>query len=204
MVESQHQSRLVRLLPGSFSESRGNDLDDETRRPRRRRLGYRAGLRWPQITGPGSHNPSSATGVTDGNQAASLIRSEGFVLGSSVYLDLKNGRTSSHAAAYRLRGQLVRYRFRGRLSSGRVLQPSAGSHRSHAAVDMSYVDLSRPNYPASPGAESVSGSQPFGMWIHRRVRVATRPGLPDQRSPCKSVNTGCRPELRAYTRPRRA
>lgn len=44
-----------------------------------------------QITGPGSHDPSSATGVTDGNQAASLMRSEGFALGSFIYLDLENG-----------------------------------------------------------------------------------------------------------------
>ena len=44
-----------------------------------------------QITGPGSHNPSSATGVTDGNQASSLMHSEGFAPGSSVYLDLENG-----------------------------------------------------------------------------------------------------------------
>jgi hypothetical protein len=44
-----------------------------------------------QITGPGSHNPSSATGVTDGAQASSLMLSEGFAPGSFVYLDLENG-----------------------------------------------------------------------------------------------------------------
>jgi hypothetical protein len=44
-----------------------------------------------QITGPGSHNPSLATGVTDGTQAAQLMSSEGFSTGSCVYLDLENG-----------------------------------------------------------------------------------------------------------------
>ena len=44
-----------------------------------------------QITGPGSLNPSAATGQTDGTHAASLMNQEGFVLGSYVYLDLENG-----------------------------------------------------------------------------------------------------------------
>ena len=44
-----------------------------------------------QITGPGSHNPSSATGITDGKDAAALMQSEGFAAGSYVYLDLENG-----------------------------------------------------------------------------------------------------------------
>jgi hypothetical protein len=44
-----------------------------------------------QVTGPGSQNPSAATGVTDGNQAVSLMVAEGFASGSCVYLDLENG-----------------------------------------------------------------------------------------------------------------
>jgi len=44
-----------------------------------------------QVTGPGSQNPSAATGVTDGNQAVSLMTAEGFASGSCVYLDLENG-----------------------------------------------------------------------------------------------------------------
>jgi Domain of unknown function (DUF1906) len=44
-----------------------------------------------QVTGPGSLHPSSATGMADGKQAASLMSSEGFSSGSFVYLDLENG-----------------------------------------------------------------------------------------------------------------
>jgi hypothetical protein len=44
-----------------------------------------------QVTGPGSHNPSAATGVADGSQAVNLMTSEGFAPGSYVYLDLENG-----------------------------------------------------------------------------------------------------------------
>jgi hypothetical protein len=44
-----------------------------------------------QVTGPGSHQASGENGVTDGNQAASLMKGEGFPPGSYVYLDLENG-----------------------------------------------------------------------------------------------------------------
>jgi hypothetical protein len=44
-----------------------------------------------QVTGPGSHNPSLEKGTTDGNDAASLMTTEGFAAGSYVYLDLENG-----------------------------------------------------------------------------------------------------------------
>lgn len=44
-----------------------------------------------QVTGPGSQNPSAATGIADGNQTVSLMRAEGFESGSCVYLDLENG-----------------------------------------------------------------------------------------------------------------
>jgi hypothetical protein len=44
-----------------------------------------------QVTGPGSQNPSAATGLQDGSQAALMMRSEGFAPGSYVYLDLENG-----------------------------------------------------------------------------------------------------------------
>jgi hypothetical protein len=59
-----------------------------------------------QVTGPGSHNPSTATGTADGAQAAALMSAEGFDAGSCVYLDLENGapfpqrsRTTSRAGA---------------------------------------------------------------------------------------------------------
>ena len=44
-----------------------------------------------QVTGPGSLNPSTATGQTDGAQAAGYMSSEGFPAGSYVYLDIENG-----------------------------------------------------------------------------------------------------------------
>ncbi len=44
-----------------------------------------------QITGPGNHNVSAATGVTDGHDATALMNREGFADGSTVYLDLENG-----------------------------------------------------------------------------------------------------------------
>ena len=44
-----------------------------------------------QVGGPGSLNPSAATGITDGNQAVAGMRQEGFAPGSSVYLDIENG-----------------------------------------------------------------------------------------------------------------
>jgi hypothetical protein len=44
-----------------------------------------------QITGPGSHNPSLEQGGIDGDDAADLMDSEGFPVGSCVYLDLENG-----------------------------------------------------------------------------------------------------------------
>jgi hypothetical protein len=44
-----------------------------------------------QVTGPGSLNPNSATGQTDGAEAASYMSSEGFPTGSYVYLDIENG-----------------------------------------------------------------------------------------------------------------
>ena len=44
-----------------------------------------------QITGPGSHDPSAATGMADGRLAAKLMSREGFEGGSFVYLDLENG-----------------------------------------------------------------------------------------------------------------
>jgi hypothetical protein len=44
-----------------------------------------------QIIAPGSLNPSAATGVQDGSQAAGLMSSEGFPPGSYVYLDVENG-----------------------------------------------------------------------------------------------------------------
>jgi hypothetical protein len=44
-----------------------------------------------QVTGPGSLNPSTATGQADGAQAAGYMSSEGFAAGSYVYLDIENG-----------------------------------------------------------------------------------------------------------------
>jgi hypothetical protein len=44
-----------------------------------------------QTIGPGSHNPSAATGTADGQHTASLMKAEGFAPGSCVYLDLENG-----------------------------------------------------------------------------------------------------------------
>lgn len=44
-----------------------------------------------QVTGPGSHNPSARTGITDGTAAVSLMNGEGFAAGSCVYLDIENG-----------------------------------------------------------------------------------------------------------------
>lgn len=44
-----------------------------------------------QVIGPGSQNPSAATGVSDGNRAVSQMVQENFVPGSCVYLDLENG-----------------------------------------------------------------------------------------------------------------
>ena len=44
-----------------------------------------------QTAGPGSHHASARQGVTDGNDAADLMTSEGFPAGSHVYLDLENG-----------------------------------------------------------------------------------------------------------------
>lgn len=44
-----------------------------------------------QVTGPGSRNPSAATGLQDGSQAALMMQNEGFATGSYVYLDLENG-----------------------------------------------------------------------------------------------------------------
>src|ERR1700753_3783870 len=44
-----------------------------------------------QVTGPGSHNSSASAGVTDGESAAAMMKSEGFPAGSFVYLDLENG-----------------------------------------------------------------------------------------------------------------
>jgi Domain of unknown function (DUF1906) len=44
-----------------------------------------------QVTGPGSLQPSASTGLADGNNAAQLMKSEGFPSGSFVYLDLENG-----------------------------------------------------------------------------------------------------------------
>lgn len=44
-----------------------------------------------QIGGPGSLNPSAATGVADGNQAVAEMGQEGFAPGSFVYLDIENG-----------------------------------------------------------------------------------------------------------------
>ena len=45
-----------------------------------------------QVTGPGSHNSSLATGQADGDDAARLMSGEGFAAGSAVYLDLENGK----------------------------------------------------------------------------------------------------------------
>lgn len=44
-----------------------------------------------QVIGPGSHNPSAASGVADGNQAVSEMTQDGFAPGSCVYLDIENG-----------------------------------------------------------------------------------------------------------------
>ena len=44
-----------------------------------------------QVTGPGSLNPSAATGIADGKTAVQLMAAEGFPPGSFVYLDLENG-----------------------------------------------------------------------------------------------------------------
>src|ERR1044072_1236531 len=38
-----------------------------------------------------SHNPSACKGVTDGNSAVSLLNSEGFARGTTVYLDIETG-----------------------------------------------------------------------------------------------------------------
>jgi len=60
---------------------------------------YLAGAGWgiapvyvgQQVISPGSLNPSTDTGQTDGAQAAGYMSSEGFPTGSYVYLDLENG-----------------------------------------------------------------------------------------------------------------
>jgi len=44
-----------------------------------------------QVIGPGSHNPSAATGAADGDQAVAELQQDGFAPGSCVYLDIKNG-----------------------------------------------------------------------------------------------------------------
>ena len=44
-----------------------------------------------QVVGPGARSPNGTNGATDGAQAASLLASEGFVAGTTVYLDLENG-----------------------------------------------------------------------------------------------------------------
>ncbi|MCW3477341.1 glycoside hydrolase domain-containing protein [Limobrevibacterium gyesilva] len=44
-----------------------------------------------QIAGPGRHNVSASQGTIDGNDAAALMRREGFPAGSCVYLDLEDG-----------------------------------------------------------------------------------------------------------------
>jgi len=44
-----------------------------------------------QVVPPGSQHPSAPKGTTDGNDAVSLMTSEGFHPGSCVYLDLENG-----------------------------------------------------------------------------------------------------------------
>src|SRR5215472_1533526 len=44
-----------------------------------------------QVIGPGSHNPSAASGTEDGNQAVAFMTQEAFAPGSCVYLDLENG-----------------------------------------------------------------------------------------------------------------
>jgi hypothetical protein len=44
-----------------------------------------------QVTGPGSLNPSAATGIADGHAAVGLMKSEGFVARCCVYLDIENG-----------------------------------------------------------------------------------------------------------------
>lgn len=44
-----------------------------------------------QVEGPGSLHPSAPKGVLDGNDAVQMMTSEGFPLGSCVFLDLENG-----------------------------------------------------------------------------------------------------------------
>jgi hypothetical protein len=44
-----------------------------------------------QVTGPGSLSPSAATGLADGKVAVDLMTTEGFAIGSVVYLDIENG-----------------------------------------------------------------------------------------------------------------
>lgn len=44
-----------------------------------------------QVTGPGSKQPSTATGIADAKKTAQLMSSAGFNHGSPVYLDLENG-----------------------------------------------------------------------------------------------------------------
>ena len=61
-----------------------------TRRAALKAAGSVAPISWQQVTGPGSQNPSAATGVSDGNKAVSLMGTE-IESGSCVYLDLENG-----------------------------------------------------------------------------------------------------------------
>jgi hypothetical protein len=44
-----------------------------------------------QLAGPGSHDVNGPQGARDGADAAALMASEGFALGSCVYLDLEDG-----------------------------------------------------------------------------------------------------------------
>ena len=44
-----------------------------------------------QIKGPGRHNVNGPQGTADGNDAAALLNTEGFVRGTCVYLDLEDG-----------------------------------------------------------------------------------------------------------------
>lgn len=65
-------------------------------------MGHRAALKaagWgiapvyvgQQIKGPGRHAVSGAQGITDGDDAAALLKKDGFAAGSAVYLDLEDG-----------------------------------------------------------------------------------------------------------------
>jgi hypothetical protein len=53
-----------------------------------------------QVIPPGSENPSAAKGTADGQNAVSLMTTEGFSQGSCVFLDLEDGSLPAELSAY--------------------------------------------------------------------------------------------------------